>query len=128
MTHTILVIDDNPDDVEIAKMTLARIDRELKVETAFCGEMALELLRSGKALPSLILLDLKMLGMSGCETLRNIRSDGRTKDIPVIVVTTSDLKLDEKKSYEAGANSFLHKAFDINCFERDLKSVLVRWL
>jgi two-component system response regulator len=128
MTHNILIIDDNPDDVEIAKITLAGMDRELKVETAPRGEDALDLLRSGKALPSLILLDLKMPGMSGFDVLRKIRADERTKPIPVIIVTASSLEADEKEGYEAGAEAFLHKAFDINRFRRELKSLLERFL
>jgi CheY-like chemotaxis protein len=128
MTHTILIIDDNPDDVEIAKRILARIDREAKVETVPRGEVALELLASWKDLPSLILLDLKMCGMSGFDTLRKIRSDDRMKNIPVIIVTSSSLEAEEKECYEAGADGFLHKAFDIDRFERNIKSVLERWM
>ena len=124
MTHTILIIDDNPDDVEIAKITLARIDRDLKMETAMGGESALGLLCSETALPSLILLDLKMPGMSGIDTLRKIRADERMKHIPVIIVTSSSLEADEKESYETGADAFLHKAFDIDRFSIELKSLV----
>jgi len=128
MTQTLLIIDDDPDDIEISKMTLARIDRGITVETALCGEAALELMQSGKALPALILLDLKMPGMSGFDTLRKIRADQRLQHLPVIIVTSSSLEADEKKGREAGADGFLHKAFDMDQFERDLKSVLDRWL
>jgi CheY-like chemotaxis protein len=128
MTRTILIIDDNPDDIKITQMSLARIDRGLKVETALRGETALELLQSGKALPTLILLDLKMPGMSGFDTLRKIRADQRLQHLPVIIVTSSSLEADKKMGYEAGADGFLHKAFDMDRFERDLKSVLDLWL
>ena len=124
ITHTILIIDDNIDDVEITKRTLARIDRELKVETALRGETALELLRREEALPALILLDLKMPGMSGFDVLRKIRADERMKHIPVIIVTSSSLEADEKAGYEAGADAFLHKAFDIDRFSSELKSLI----
>ena len=124
ITHTILIIDDNIDDVEITKRTLARINRELKVETALRGEAALELLRREDALPSLILLDLKMPGMSGFDVLRKIRADERMKHIPVIIVTSSSLEADEKAGYEAGADAFLHKAFDIDLFSSELKSLI----
>jgi DNA-binding response OmpR family regulator len=79
-------------------------------------------------LPSLILLDLKMPGMSGFDTLRIIRADKLMKHIPVIIVTSSSLEADKKMGYETGADGFLHKAFDIDQFERDLKSMLERWL
>jgi CheY-like chemotaxis protein len=128
MTRTILIIDDNPDDIKITQMSLARIGRGLKVETALRGETALKLLQSGKALPTLILLDLKMPGMSGFDTLRKIRADQRLQHLPVIIVTSSSLEADKKMGYEAGADGFLHKAFDMDRFERDLKSVLDLWL
>ena len=124
MTHTILIIDDNPDDVEIAKIILEQMDRKLKVETAPRGEVALELLRTGKTLPALILLDLKMPGMSGFDVLRKIRADVRLKHIPVIATTASSLEADENASYEAGADAILHKAFDIDQFSNDMETLL----
>jgi CheY-like chemotaxis protein len=128
VAHTILIIDDNPDDVEITKISLARIDPEVRVETALRGEAALELLQGGTALPSLILLDLKMPGMSGFDFLRKIRADERLKHVPVVIVTSSALEADEKKSYETGADGFLHKAFDITQFTAGLERLLKRWM
>ena len=128
MTHTILIVDDNPDDVEITRRTLTRLDRELKVETAARGDAALELLRSGITLPALILLDLKMPGMSGFDTLRAMRADERLKHIPVIIVTSSSLEADEKEGCEAGADAFLHKAFDVDLFSKELRSLIERLL
>lgn len=128
MTQTILIIDDSPDDIEIAQLAMTRIDRGLKVATALSGEAALKLLRSAKALPALILLDLKMPGMGGFDTLRKIRADERLQHLPVIIVTSSSLEADRQKGQETGADGFLHKAFDMDRFEKDLKSVLDRWL
>ncbi len=128
MAHTILIVDDNPDDIEITRRILARMGRIVKVEAAPCGEAAMELLRKGIDLPSLILLDLKMPGMSGFDALRRIRADVRMKHIPVIIVTSSCLESDEKEAYAAGADCFVHKAFDIDQFGRDMKSLLERWL
>lgn len=128
MAHTILIIDDNPDDIEITRIVLSKMGHEVKIEAALCGEAALERLRSGEELPSIILLDLKMSGMGGFDVLRQIRGDERLQHIPVIVVTSSSLESDEKKSYEAGANTFLHKAFDMDRFSRDIKHVLARWI
>jgi CheY-like chemotaxis protein len=126
--HSVLIVDDNPNDVVIAKMVLTRIDHDMKVEAAFGGEDALERLRSGDVLPSLILLDLKMPGMSGFDFLRKLRADERIKHIPVIVVSSSSLQADEKGSYSAGADGFLHKAFDMDKFSNDMKSFVERWL
>lgn len=54
-------------------------------------------------------------------------ADGRIKHIPVIVVSASSLKADEKESYEAGADAFLHKAFDMEQFREELRPLLGRW-
>lgn len=124
MAHTILIVDDNPDDIEITKIILGRIGRALTVEDAPSGEAALTRLRDGKDLPSMVLLDIKMPGMSGIDTLCQIRADERLKAIPVIIVTSSSLESDEKQAYAAGADNFLHKAFDIEQFSSEIKNIL----
>ncbi len=128
MAHTVMIVDDNPDDVEITCIALRKTGREIKVKTASRGEIALELLRKGDDLPSLILLDLKMPGMSGINTLCQIRADERFKAIPVAIVTSSTLESDEKQAYAAGADNFIHKAFDMEQFANDIKNLLERWL
>jgi len=128
MVHTILIVDDNPDDIEIAKRILAKSRSDIRVEEVSCGEAALALLHDGGERPSLMLLDLKMPGMNGIDTLRKIREDDRLKDIPVIMLTTSSLESDRKEAFEAGADAFFHKAFDINQFSDDIKCILDRWL
>ena len=126
--QTILIVDDNPDDIEITRIALAEVGRREKLEAAMRGNLAMDRLCSGGELPALILLDLKMPGMSGIDTLRKIRADERLKHIPVIVVTSSSLGSDEKEAYEAGADSFLHKAFDIDQFGNNLNYLLERYL
>ena len=128
MPKKILIVDDNPDDIEVTKIALEVIRWRDKVEAVMRGEFALELLREGKDLPSLILLDLKMPGLSGVETLRQIRGDSRLKHIPVIIVTSSSLESDREDAYNAGASSYLHKTFDIDQFSRDLNSLMERYL
>jgi two-component system response regulator len=127
-THTILIVDDNPDDIEIARRILAKSGRDVRVEEARRGEAALELLHDGKERPSLILLDLKMPGMNGIDTLRKIRSDEKLKNIPVVILTSSSLESDRNEAFDAGADAFVHKAFDINQFSEDIKCILDRWL
>jgi CheY-like chemotaxis protein len=85
MSYTVFVVDDDPDDLEITRRALAKIGC-VTCMTACRGEDALALLRGCAKLPSLIFLDLKMPGMNGIDTLRHIRSDGRLKHIPVIIV------------------------------------------
>lgn len=126
--HKILIIDDNPNDIYLAKRALSKAGFEVEVEAVMHGEAALELLRNEDDLPSLILLDLNMPGMSGIDTLRQIRADCRVSNITVIIATNSPLESDKNESYAAGADDFLNKAFDMDRFGRDIKSVLERWL
>lgn len=126
--YSVLIVDDDPNDVVITKMALTRVDHDMEVEAALCGEDALERLRSGEVLPALILLDLKMPGMSGLDFLRELRAAERIKHIPVIVVSSSSLEKDKKGAYAAGADGFLHKAFDIDKFSKDIKSLVERRL
>ncbi len=128
MAKTILIIDDSQDDKLITERIFSRIRPDVRTEFAMNGEAGLAHLRRGNDLPALILLDLKMPGMSGFDVLREIRSDARLKNIPVIVVTSSALESDMKGAYAAGADSFLHKAFDIDQFTEDIKRVLEHWL
>lgn len=128
MREKVLIIDDNQDDVLIATRVLSRLRSDIITEVASGGEEGLALLGSENALPSLILLDLKMPGMSGIEVLQAIRKDHRFESVPVIVVTHSALESDVSACREAGATAVLHKAFDIEFFSRQIKAVLERWL
>jgi two-component system, response regulator len=127
-THKILIVDDESNEIEMTKRVLSKTGLEVTVNEATHGEAALELLRRQDELPSLVFLDLKMPGMSGIDTLRKIRSDGRLKNIPVIIMTNSLLESDKLSSYAAGADGFLHKAFDMTIFARDIEALLKRWL
>lgn len=122
--HTILIVDDNPDDIELTRIVLAELGRHEKLDIARSGEIALERLVQAKELPSLILLDLKAPGMNGIDTLHQLRNDERLRHIPVIIVTSSSFPLDEKEAFAAGANSYLYKSFDMDEFGRDLDSLL----
>jgi CheY-like chemotaxis protein len=126
--HKILIVDDDPNDTEMTKRVLSKSGFNVKVLTVSHGEAALELLQKEEVLPSVIFLDLKMPGLSGTETLRMMRADERLRNITVIILTNSLLEADKKESYGAGAQGFLHKAFDIDRFEIDIKSVLERLL
>ena len=128
MTGSILIIDDNCDDIEITKIVLGEIGPEEKVEAATSGEEALIYLRAEKDPPALILLDLKMPGMSGFDVLREIRSDERLKPVPVIVVTSSSLESDKREACAVGANGFLYKEIDIDRFGAALKAAITALL
>lgn len=124
MAHTILVVDDNVDELEIMMRVLANSQCDMRVTSATRGETALEILRRGDIAPALILLDLKLPGMSGVDMLREIRSDARLKNIPVVICTNSALESDRREALEAGADIFLHKSFDINQFRTDIRGIL----
>ena len=85
----ILIVDDSPIDIELTTIALEATGREISVRSALDGKSALAMLRNGHGLPALILLDLKMPGMSGIEVLREIRADDRLRELPVVVVTSS---------------------------------------
>jgi CheY-like chemotaxis protein len=128
MVNSIMIIDDNRDDIEITRIVLEEIGRKEKVEAATDGYQAMKRLREKEELPVLILLDLKMPGMSGFDCLREIRDDERLRPIPVIVVTSSSLESDRQESIQAGANSFLYKSIDIDRFSTSLDTELQRFL
>lgn len=115
-------------EVMITKRVLSKIAPDLGVDAAISGKDSLALLRSGRPLPVLILLDLKIPGLSGIDVLRQIRADAHLKHLPVIIVTSSTLESDRQESIAAGADGYLHKAFDIKRFSSDIESFLKRYL
>ena len=117
---TILIVDDNADALLLTEIALSMLSMKITTQTARSGEQALQMLNDGRELPSLILLDLKMPGMDGIETLRRIRGTARLMHIPVVIVTLSTLEQDEAAAREAGATGFLSKAIKIEEFSRDL--------
>jgi CheY-like chemotaxis protein len=128
MKKTIFIIDDNEDDILLTKMVLAKTGRDIAMESALSGEAGLAMLRDGRPLPALILLDMKMTGMDGLEVLRGIRGDRDLRHIPVLMMTHSELESDRAASLAAGANGFSHKAVDMDEFKRDMELILERWL
>ena len=128
MERTVLIIDDSEDDILLTKMVLSKIGQRVKADTALSGEAGLALLRCATALPSLVLLDLKMPKLGGIEVLRKIRDDERLRRLPVLIVTHSELESDREASYRAGANGVLHKAVDIDHFRRELEQVMSNWI
>lgn len=128
MKQTLLIIDDDSNEVMITKRILSKIAPEIGMDVALSGDAGLALLRSGNPLPALILLDLKMPGVSGIDVLREIRADKRLKHLTVIVVTNSTLESDRQKSIDAGANLYIQKALDIDQYSKDINALLEHYL
>lgn len=124
---SLLVVDDNPDDIEILKIALESIDRNILLYEALDGETAIRMLRDEHCRPNLILLDLKMPGMSGFDVLRIIRSEEKLKYLPVVICSSSALERDKSEAESAGANGYIGKNFDFKTFCDDLETVIIRW-
>jgi two-component system response regulator len=124
----IFIVDDSPTDIELTTIALEATGREIVVRFATDGKSALAMLRNGLRVPALILLDLKMPGMDGIEVLREIRTDDRLRDLPVVVVTSSALESDREDAFAAGASGYIQKPLALDQFGKDLESVVQRWL
>lgn len=107
MDATILVIDDQPENLKVLFTFLK--GRDFQVRVADSGERALGMLE--RNLPDLILLDVMMAGMDGIETCRRIRAEARTADIPVIFITALDNVDDKVAGFEAGGQDYITKPF-----------------
>ena len=121
---TLLIVDDSEDEIRLTERILRRIDPAVRVVSAMSGEEALALLRGSRTQPALTLLDLKMTGIDGIETLRMIRADEQLKKLAVAVITNSTLESDRDKAMSAGADAVLRKAMDLDLFAEDLRREL----
>ena len=128
MSTTVLVVDDSAEELAIMKRVLGNTGRLINIKTAERGDTALDLLRKNIVIPALIFLDIKMPGLDGIETVRQIRADKKLKQIPVVILTNSSLESDKKAAFAAGADDFINKAFNMDQFCKDIKSLLERWL
>lgn len=135
-TKHILLVEDNPDDVELTVRALAKSHVANSLDLASDGVEALEYLagtgkfagRDPDVLPQVILLDLKMPRMDGLEVLRRIRADEKTRLLPVVVLTTSSEERDRVESYKLGANSYIRKPVDFVQFAESVRQLGLYWL
>ena len=132
----ILLVEDNPYDVELTLRALKRYNLANKIHVVSDGAEALDFLfanapcseRNGRSLPKVIFLDLKLPKVDGLEVLRRIRSDEQTKIIPVVVLTSSTEECDLVKSYELGVNSYITKPLNFNKFVDAVAELSLYWL
>jgi two-component system response regulator len=132
----ILLVEDNPDDVELTHRAFRKNNIGNKVVVAKDGVEALEYLfakgmyagRDVKELPVVILLDLKLPKIDGMEVLKRIRQDERTKLIPVVILTSSAEQKDVINGYSLGANSYVRKPVEFNQFVEAIRHLGLYWL
>ncbi|MGC1454971.1 MAG: response regulator [Nitrospirota bacterium] len=132
----ILLAEDNPDDVQLTLRALKKSKIMNEVVIAQDGVEALDYLfgtgkyagRDTRVLPQVVLLDLKMPRMDGLEVLQRVRSDERTRLLPVVVLTTSSEDKDRVESYKLGANSYIRKPVDFEQFVNAVQQLGLYWL
>ncbi|PYT60388.1 MAG: two-component system response regulator [Acidobacteria bacterium] len=132
----ILLVEDNATDVELTMRALRHDKLDGCVQVVRDGEEALDCLfcrgaysaRRFDQPPSLVLLDLKLPKLAGQEVLREVKSDPRTKAIPVVVMTSSVEEKDLAQSYRLGVNSYVQKSVDFRLFEERVKQLELYWL
>ncbi|WP_127509500.1 response regulator [Actinoplanes solisilvae] len=128
---TILLVDDNPDDVTLTLRAFRTNNITNQVDVASDGEEALNyLLPDGEYPPKpvLILLDINLPKISGLEVLRRVRNDDRTRYLPVVVLSTSSEDRDIVESYDLGANSYIRKPVVFNEFVEAVRVLGLYWL
>jgi CheY-like chemotaxis protein len=132
----ILLVEDNPADLELTLRALKKNNIANKVQVAEDGEVALDFLfgqgqfagRNTDNKPKVVLLDLKLPKVDGLEVLRTIKADPKTQAIPVVVLTTSKQESDIIESYRLGVNSYIVKPVDFEKFVESVKELGMYWL
>ncbi len=135
-TKTILLVEDNPSDVELTKRALNKSHICNNLIVVEDGEEAMNYLfctgkysaRDINDLPTVVLLDLKLPKIDGLTILKNIRSHPKTKRLPVVVLTSSKEDIDVASSYDNGANSYIRKPVDFNQFAEAINHLGLYWL
>lgn len=131
----ILLVEDNPDDVDLTLRALKKSNIKNKVIIAKDGVEALDYLhgtgmhagRDTKDQPVVVMLDLKLPKINGLEVLRDIRQNERTSLIPVVILTSSTEQKDMVEGYKLGANSFIRKPVDFEQFAEAIKLLGLYW-
>lgn len=132
----ILLVEDNPDDVELAVHALRREKLANDITVTRDGEEALDFIfcrgpfaqRRFESPPRLVLLDLKLPKVEGLDVLRAIKGDPRTKAIPVVIMTSSREERDVVESYKLGVNAYVQKPVDFEQFRHVVKELGLFWL
>ena len=132
----ILLVEDNPNDLELTLRALQKAKITNRVQVARDGEEALEFIfcqgshanRHIEDTPKVILLDLKLPKVDGLEVLRQIKADPRTRTIPIVVMTSSKEQNDVVESYQLGTNSYIVKPVNFERFAEAVQQFGFYWL
>jgi CheY-like chemotaxis protein len=124
----ILLVEDNPSDAELTQRALRKSELGARLAIARDGAEALEYLLSNRPRPRVIFLDLKLPKIDGIEVLRRVRSDDRTRSIPVVVLTSSQEERDINECYKLGVNSYVVKPVEFDKFYRAVGDLGTYWL
>jgi two-component system response regulator len=135
-TGVILLVEDNPDDAALTVRALKKNKIGIELVVAQDGVEALDYLfgqgsfagRDTREMPQVILLDLKLPKLDGLGVLRRLRNDGRTKLLPVVILTSSNEEEDRLKGYGLGANSYVRKPVDFEAFVAAAAQLGLYWL
>lgn len=132
----ILLVEDNPNDLALTQRALKKARLANNLHVCRDGEEALNFLfgdggqagRHGCQLPRVVLLDLKLPKIDGLEVLRRMKSDPRTKTIPVVMLTSSKEQKDVIESYNLGVNSYIVKPVNFDGFSAAVEQLGMYWL
>lgn len=130
----ILLVEDDPNDIELIQIALEQYNFVNKIDIVTDGEQALHYLfgRDGQppthALPKLVLLDLKLPKINGLELLEMIRNSPQTRNLVVVVMTSSAENVDLKACYDLGVNSYIVKPLDFQQFVEVSRQVGFYWM
>ncbi len=132
----ILLVEDNRDDEELALVSLRRINLGHEIVVLHDGAEAIDYLwcqgshsgRDATSMPSVVLLDLKLPKLDGLSVLQHLRSDERTRRVPVVMWTSSGQESDVEASYRLGANSYVRKPVEFGAFVETISTVGLYWV
>jgi CheY-like chemotaxis protein len=129
----ILLVEDNPDDEELTLISLEQGNYRRLVHVVHDGVEAIEYFwgqdaDARRSYPKLVLLDLKLPRVSGLEVLERLKTDERTKNIPVVVLTSSNQEPDINHCYRLGANSYIVKPVEFDAFQDTIHRLGLYWI
>lgn len=137
MAGTILLVEDSPEAVELTRHALEECSLfGNAIIVAYDGQDAVDYMlgagryegRDTADLPVVVLLDLRLPKMDGFEVLARIRSNSRTRLVPVVMLTVSNLSDDIRRAYELGANGYIIKALDYDVYHEMIIAACAYWL